>query len=660
MKGIFISYRREDSAGYAGRLYDRLAGYFGAERVFMDVEGIEPGVDFVDAIERAVASCEVLIVIIGNEWLAANSAGTRRLDDPKDFVRIETAAALARGIRVVPVLVEDAAMPSAEQLPADLAPLVRRQALELSHKQWEATSGELIRTIEKILGASKPRSSGAAAAESAPAAQSASRTDADAQSEVAGTRFDRRYAWIGGALAIVVAAVALFVTQPWNKFAKAPPRAPHLVVSRGAVEFPEQALRVAGPASSLTLTNDGEAPLRLAASKLEGAVGDFALSDDQCSGRTLAPASSCSLKVTFNAQGPGARTASLTFPSEPANPVAVKLEGRGAAPIVAEVARPSDKPAEPTPPQPAPVPQPKPEAPVAPPKILNFEAKVADGNVLLCYGVENAARATIAPSPGAVKPAAKECVRIAADATRTYTLTARNAAGAAVARTLTVEAPAIRPPAEVATEPKMPAPAPAPVAAVPSALPRVGDSWEYRSRSMWKNVEARIYTHQVTAVSEHEVRETMSYSGSADKSDAKSFEPDTRFVQRRGNGYYYVEFNPFIQALGALSPGTTWKSLAYPAEDPFFGNWSTHGRAVDWGSITVPAGTFKALRVEINGNRAPTGSVSMRASEPVRILHVIWYAPDVKRAVKVVRTVYSTSGNRLDEDTYELVKYRLQ
>ena len=95
MKGIFISYRREDSAGYAGRLYDRLAGHFGADRVFMDVEGIEPGVDFVDAIESAVASCEVLIVIIGNEWLAADAAGKRRLDDPKDFVRIETAAALA-------------------------------------------------------------------------------------------------------------------------------------------------------------------------------------------------------------------------------------------------------------------------------------------------------------------------------------------------------------------------------------------------------------------------------------------------------------------------------------------------------------------------------------------------------------------------------------
>src|SRR6185369_887378 len=82
MKGIFISYRRQDAAGYAGRLYDRLVSHFGAERVFMDVEGIEPGVDFVEALERAVASCEVLIVIIGNDWLSASAAGKRRLDDP--------------------------------------------------------------------------------------------------------------------------------------------------------------------------------------------------------------------------------------------------------------------------------------------------------------------------------------------------------------------------------------------------------------------------------------------------------------------------------------------------------------------------------------------------------------------------------------------------
>jgi hypothetical protein len=127
MKGIFISYRREDSAGYAGRLYDRLAAHFGADRVFMDVEGIEPGVDFVDAIERAVASCEVLIVIIGNEWLAANSAGKRRLDDPR------TSCASKRRLRS-PAAFESSRCcgrcgdAAGEDLPADLTAARRRQA----------------------------------------------------------------------------------------------------------------------------------------------------------------------------------------------------------------------------------------------------------------------------------------------------------------------------------------------------------------------------------------------------------------------------------------------------------------------------------------------------------------------------------------------------
>lgn len=153
MDGIFISYRRDDSAGYAGRLYDRLVPRFGAARVFMDVEGIELGADFVTAIEDAVGSCRVLVVIIGDEWLSTqDAAGRRRLDDPHDFIRLETVTALTRGIRVVPVLVGGALMPRAEDLPEDLKPLARRQAIEISHKQWEATTDELIRALEGMLG----------------------------------------------------------------------------------------------------------------------------------------------------------------------------------------------------------------------------------------------------------------------------------------------------------------------------------------------------------------------------------------------------------------------------------------------------------------------------------------------------------------------------
>lgn len=148
---IFINYRREDSAGHAGRLFDALSGHF-AGRLFMDVDTLEPGVDFVEAIEQAVGSCEALIVVIGREWLTIEDrAGHRRLDDPGDFVRLEVESALARRIRVIPVLVEDALMPRAEELPASLARLARRNAIELSDARWAYDVDRLARTIQDIL-----------------------------------------------------------------------------------------------------------------------------------------------------------------------------------------------------------------------------------------------------------------------------------------------------------------------------------------------------------------------------------------------------------------------------------------------------------------------------------------------------------------------------
>src|SRR5437773_2664408 len=100
MLSIFISYRHEDSIAYAGRLYDRLIAHFGAEQVFMDIDTIEPGADFVEVIERTVGSCDVLLVIIGKRWLSATDEGGQpRLDSPEDFVRLEIATALERKIR---------------------------------------------------------------------------------------------------------------------------------------------------------------------------------------------------------------------------------------------------------------------------------------------------------------------------------------------------------------------------------------------------------------------------------------------------------------------------------------------------------------------------------------------------------------------------------
>ena len=109
---LFISYRREDTAPYAGRLYDRLAAHFGDDQVFIDIDQIEPGDDFVEAINRKVGACEIAIVLIGPSWLRVTDAsGKRRLDDNDDLVRMEIVAALQRNIRVIPVLVGEAHMP---------------------------------------------------------------------------------------------------------------------------------------------------------------------------------------------------------------------------------------------------------------------------------------------------------------------------------------------------------------------------------------------------------------------------------------------------------------------------------------------------------------------------------------------------------------------
>jgi hypothetical protein len=149
---IFISYRRHgEGAGYGGRIADKLVERFGAEQCFRDVANIESGVDFVNAIEEAVSSCEILIAVIGPDWISQKyEFGGRRLDDPRDFVRLEVAAALDRNIRVIPVLVGGSSMPKDVELPESLQGLARRQAQELSDSRWEYDMDRLLHTIESI------------------------------------------------------------------------------------------------------------------------------------------------------------------------------------------------------------------------------------------------------------------------------------------------------------------------------------------------------------------------------------------------------------------------------------------------------------------------------------------------------------------------------
>jgi hypothetical protein len=149
---IFVSYRHEDTAYPAGWLYDRLADHFGIDHIFKDIDAIEPGDDLIEVITTAVGSCDVLLALIGDRWLTVTGQdGRRRLDNPFDFVRLEIEAALSRDVRVIPIVVDDAQMPRADELPPSLASLAHRQALELSPTRFDTDTRRLLQVLDQVV-----------------------------------------------------------------------------------------------------------------------------------------------------------------------------------------------------------------------------------------------------------------------------------------------------------------------------------------------------------------------------------------------------------------------------------------------------------------------------------------------------------------------------
>lgn len=152
-KRIFISYRRSDSAGHAGRLYDYLKDYFGEERIFFDVDAIDPGVDFEQKIKSELENSGVLLVLIGDHWLEVKDRmGNRRLDNPRDYIRLEVGTALTKNITVIPVLLQGVSIPSGSDLPEKLYDLSRRNAIKLSNEYWYSDLSVLTAILKNILG----------------------------------------------------------------------------------------------------------------------------------------------------------------------------------------------------------------------------------------------------------------------------------------------------------------------------------------------------------------------------------------------------------------------------------------------------------------------------------------------------------------------------
>lgn len=225
MPRVFISYRRDDSSGYARGVFDRLSERFGQDNVFMDLE-IAPGEDFVERIQQAIGSCDVLITLIGRSWLTVKDAeGRRRLDDPEDWARIEIKAGMDRQTRIVPVLVGGARMPTMRELPEALDGLARRQALEIRDVSYDYDIDRLIEAIARAAGEEPPpattaaqRASGAkpaatgAAAGAVPGSAAAGATPRPAPSVAAppAPPSGSKRKW-GGKSAAIAAVVALVV-----------------------------------------------------------------------------------------------------------------------------------------------------------------------------------------------------------------------------------------------------------------------------------------------------------------------------------------------------------------------------------------------------------------------------------------------------------------
>jgi TIR domain len=191
---IFVSYRREDAAGHAGRIYDAIVARFGERNVFMDVD-LAPGVDFIDRITEAVDDSDVLLVIIGPQWATVSREGGQpRLADPGDYVRLEVETALGRPeLKVIPLLVAGARMPDPDDLPESMRALSRRNALELTDARWRYDVGRLVNTLAGVFYGGPAEAEGPDSAAPAP------------------PRGRRSWALVGAALTVVVVVVVLAV-----------------------------------------------------------------------------------------------------------------------------------------------------------------------------------------------------------------------------------------------------------------------------------------------------------------------------------------------------------------------------------------------------------------------------------------------------------------
>jgi TIR domain len=315
---IFISYRRGETAYPAGWLYDRLADHYGDDQVFKDVDSIELGDDFVEVITRAVGSCDVLLALIGEDWLSITDAqGRRRLDDPHDFVRLEIEAALARNVLVIPILVGGAKMPNVEELPDSLARLAYRQALELSPARFDFDTGRLLKVLDKTLAEIRAEQAEPDATPGVPQATAATPPPAPQPRPRRSTR-----TWLLAGTGIAVVLILLIVVLANRGVTSSPTGAASPSASAGAATTSE-------PASSATTSPPANEPVLFRdtfSSRAAGWEGDGALAEGA---GYIGGAYRISAPPALEGSGAGSvpMKASRVWPSAPPH-IRIAVEGR--------------------------------------------------------------------------------------------------------------------------------------------------------------------------------------------------------------------------------------------------------------------------------------------------------------------------------------------
>jgi hypothetical protein len=526
-------------------------------------------------------------------------------------------------------------MPLAEELPDELKSLTRRQAIEINHKQWEASSGELIRTLEGILKpavAGVPLAAGSSAPEATPVPVSpvtkplpvqAAPPQASAVAKPGGLK---RWALPAALIAAGAVGGGVWMAQggaPEGTSSEAPGVA---MASR------EPALTSAPDTGTATLALPAPAPTAAQASTAS------------VSG---VPAASPTAVVSSTREAPAALPAPVAQPAPP--------------PVVA-------------PPAPAPAPAPS-------PVIRSFTADASAARARLCYSVAHADSLTLSPRPGELGASLQDCVTVALEAPTTFTLTARSTSKT-VRRTLKVAPPQVVGAAAPAPVPApasaaAPAPAMAPIPAAPAApvvvasspLPLKGERWVYRSSGKWGNSPRRTFEIVAQSVSNGVVTDALNIleppGGGSEVKRSRGNQPD--FVTWGSIGF---EFSPYFGAYLNLAQQGTLKGFPTPDLQPRFGQWFSEAKMIGPETVTVPAGTFKAYKVEVWSSRNSTnldilgagrgggGQIGDRM-EPTRVQYLIWYAPEAKRYVRMERRVTSAANTESDKDLFELVSHKL-